>query len=168
MAKIYVLSGAPCTGKTTIIAELKKRGYSILKEGTEEIRKQFPENSQEFNHNLFEFRRKQIEEAHKQSRTFFSDRSIIDNIAFSKIYDIPIPKEFIKHSKKTNYAGVFIMERLEFYESTKTREFQREKQDLMHKTLINTYEQLNYTPILVPPKSVKERTDFILSSLDSN
>lgn len=163
MAKVYVLSGAPCTGKTTIIQKLKNKGYKTLEEGAAKIGKKAKETEKKFDDLLFEFRKNQLEKIRHKQEIFFSDRSIIDGIAFSKIKNHKVPDKILNYLEKTKYSKVFIMEPLGFYESNENRQFPKEKQNPIHKTLIKTYQTFGYDPILVPAKSAKERTDFILS-----
>jgi len=71
MPKIYIISGGPGTGKTSVINELEKRGFKILKEAARELSKTdkrfigksvLEVNKKDFQDAIFEFQIKQIKE----------------------------------------------------------------------------------------------------------
>lgn len=77
MPKIFVISGGPGVGKTSVINELEKRGFKILKEAAREIilrDKRFREksiieiNKKDFQDAILDFQIKQIKELEKNKK----------------------------------------------------------------------------------------------------
>src|SRR4030042_3435288 len=98
--KIYVVSGAPSTGKTSIINALAKE-FKTLPETARTIRdsderfkgKSIKEiNKKEFQEAIFQLKIKLIESLDKtKEEIVFSDRGLGDALAYYKFYNIKIP-----------------------------------------------------------------------------
>jgi len=166
--KIYVISGGPGTGKTSVINELGKE-FKILPEAARflgENDKRFKGKSaeetdkKEFQDAVFEAQKKQIETL-KDDKIVFSDRGIGDTIAYYKINGMNVPKEVSDYSRKFRYSGIFIMNSLNFYEKDDFRQETEEKQKKIHEQIIATYKKLGYKIIFVPFMSVEDRVRFI-------
>jgi len=166
--KVYVISGGPGTGKTSVINELGKE-FKILPEAARllgENDRRFKGKSseetdkKEFQDAIFEIQKKQIENL-KDDKIVFSDRGIGDTIAYYKINGINVPKEVLDYSKKIRYSGIFIMNSLNFYEKDDFRQETEERQKRIHEEIIKIYKQLGYKIIFVPFMSVEDRVRFI-------
>jgi len=171
MAEIYVITGAPCTGKTTVLHELEKEGYKILGECTREaaeIAGNWSESGkpERFDRIIFELRKKQIEEAKSKEGVFFSDRGIGDGIAFFKIKGgKEVPKDMAEYSKSVSYEKVFVFDLLGFYELGENRKSPQEKQESIQKEIIKVYGEMDCEIVLVPKLSVEERINFVLGKI---
>lgn len=171
--KIYVISGGPSTGKTSVINELGKE-FKILKEAARELGDKDSRfkgksvkglNMEKFQNAIFEFQKKQLEELKGKNEIVFSDRGLGDTLAYYKINKLKIPEGVIEYAKEFRCAGIFILEPLNFYEKDDFRQENREEQERIHNLIIKTYEELGYKPIIVPFMGVEKRVSFIKSFL---
>lgn len=175
--KKIVLMGGPGTGKSSVIDDLTKRGYTCKKEisreiivkaqkeGTEQL---FLTNPILFSQLLLKGRIKQFKKSTKTAKDFiFFDRGIPDISAYLDFANKEYPEEFQKSNKQYKYDYIFLFkpwkdiyvkdnERYEsFDEAIKINEF-----------LVKTYSSLGYKIIVVPFDSISKRTNFILNSLN--
>jgi predicted ATPase len=173
MAKVYVISGGPATGKTTIIKELKKRGYKVLEEAARQVIRddeRFKGKSvneiskREFQEAIFEFQKKQLENLNFKE-IIFSDRGLGDTIAYLKIYGLNVRGEIADFAKEFRYSGIFILEPLNFYVTDDLRKETKEEAEAIHREIIKTYRELGYNLIIVPFMSVKKRVSFIKANI---
>ena len=162
--KIYVLTGAPCTGKTSVLNELEKREYAVLDEGTNNASLNLNEggDTDEFDLAVFNFRKKKIEEISKVEGLFFSDRGIGDTLAYYRLKGFQISQHILHFSNSVNYAGVFIFEPLGIYESNEFRQAPKEKQQEIQEEIVRAYREMGCQLFFVPPLSIEERVSFIL------
>jgi predicted ATPase len=173
MPKIYVLTGGPGTGKTTILNELAKKGFKTFPEAARTISEtddRFKGQSsqgtdvKEFQKAIFELQKEQIGSC--DNETIIVDRSFGDSIAYYKIRGIEIPKEFLEYAKKVKYQKIFLCDPLPNYETDTLRQESIEEQKFAHELIIKTYKDLGYNPIIVPFMSVEDRVNFILSKVN--
>ena len=175
--QIFVITGGPGTGKTATIAEMKKRGYKVLPEAARKIAttdkrflgKSIKEiNVKQFQKAIFDFQKKKIKEIFKLKvkKTIFSDRGLGDTLAYYIINNLRIPKNKLEYAKKIKYAGVFILDFLDFYETDELRTESKPEQERIQKEITRLYKKLGYSPIQVPFDSVKKRANFILREIE--
>lgn len=171
MSEIYVIAGAPCTGKTTVINELIDLGYSTLDECTVEARKLASKNEADeegkFDRILFELRKKLLENSKNEEGIIFSDRGIGDSVAYYVSKGLDVPQDILDYAGNKLYKGIFILEPLGFYEQNEFRQISGEKQEEIQKFIIDSYEKMGYEPVVVPFASVDERIRFILSKINN-
>ena len=182
--KKYVIAGTAGSGKTTVIKELKKRGYYTVPEVAELIEKEAlkkgerpkltaefgPKNTlskkqrREFQKKCWEKQLEIEEKAEKETKgPIFLDGGLPDNIDIYEFFvgDKP-PKEWFSLCKKHKYDKVFFLEPLTSYEQ-KGRWLTSEEAGRFKTAAI--YERLGYKVIKVPVKPVEERVDFILKKI---
>ena len=171
-----VITGGPGTGKSTLINELIKRGYTCLeeisrqvtldakKEGIDQL---FLTNPLLFSELLLKGRQKQFINADiLTNETVFFDRGIPDVLAYMDFIGDTYPQGFVDSCKNSNYDMVFILKPWEaIYTSDNERYESFEEALQIHDNLVNTYKNYNYTLIDVPFDTVENRTNFILKVL---
>ena len=110
MNRKFIITGAPGTGKTSIISELINMGISCSEEISREIIAEqiaikgntLPwKNLKLFSKRVAKLRKKQFENAPNDQLHFF-DRSIVDVIAYLNIHGLA-SKEIQQMEKQTNY-----------------------------------------------------------------
>lgn len=172
--KKYVLTGGPCTGKTTTINLLSSYGFETVQEAAsilvaEEFRKDgkplWEKDTIAFQRKLI-LRQLKFESSTTSKNITFIDRGIVDTIAYCKIYKSKVPKDFYEMAKKNRYEKVFILNFLKSYSTSLVRRESKEKAQEIQTVLLQTYKEFGYNPILVPTLKVKERANFILSKVD--
>lgn len=174
--EIVVIIGGPGTGKTTIIDELKSRGFccypEISREVTLEAKKQgieqlFLENPLLFSELLLEGRKKQLLSAQKEAHSVvFLDRGIPDILAYMHYIGDSYPAFFDQACQEHKYTKIFILPPWEaIYVSDNERYENFEQAQLINNHLIETYSKYGYDLIEVPKDTLNNRILFILEAL---
>lgn len=182
----FVLTGAPCSGKTTTLNALRERfkdhpDYHFI----DEIPTQYIQEKQREGINPFEdlitFERtvmtRQVskEDAAQGSYTFI-DRSMYDHVAISsmleigKADDIDIAGELLEVAHKRKYTLVFMLDRLAF-EATEYRREHDESDVIRQESFLKaTYSEHvargSFRIVNVPVNSIDERVDLIMREVD--
>lgn len=175
MIKRIAISGAPGTGKTTLIEELSKRDFKCNPEISREIIAQELKiggnitpwgNLNAFSKVVIAKRLEQFNAA-KEPIEFF-DRSIIDSIAYLIKDKLSISQEWDFLAKNNRYySKVFITPPWEaIYKSDSERLEDFETATAIHSYMIEAYEKYNYQVIIVPKVSIEERIQFILKHIE--
>jgi len=168
--KKYIISGPPGSGKSTLIGALEKKGIKCLKEVSRDviIAEQKSGNNgmpwgniERFSHLVFEETKLRLQ---KESDSVFSDRSLIDNIAYLKHANKNVEEElknfnFNKYYHKTIF---FASPWLEIYKQDPQRPQLFEEQIRLSEILIETYQIYGFEIIYLPFTNVASRVDFIL------
>ena len=168
----YVITGAPCSGKTTIIQHLAKAGYKVMPEvarmlidedvargkAIEEIRS----DEIAFQGRINE-RNKKTERLLPLDEIIFFDRAIPDSIAYHRLLGIDT-KEALELCRENLYRKVFCLELLPFIKDYARIE-DAERMFQLHSFLQDAYVQLGYDVILVPVLPPIDRVQFILKHI---
>lgn len=176
--KKIVLTGAPGTGKSTIINELENRNYFCMHEISRAVTREAQLNGTSqlfltepllFSEMLIKGRIKQFEEAHQLNNSLvFFDRGIPDVHAYLNYISQEYPDTFIEKSRKNRYDFVFLMPPWEDIYINDNERYESFEQSLaIHNHLLTTYKSLNYNVIQVPKGSVSDRTDYILKVINT-
>ena len=169
----YVITGGPCSGKTTTVNLLHSRGYKITIEHArhyldtqrisgrtvEEVRK----NQREFQLGLLEMQIEQ-ENSITPDDLIFLDRAIPDSLAYYRFLNLEPDKRLLDILTKVSYKKVFILDRLPLIQDYARTE-DEEAQKAIHELLINVYESLLFPIVHVPVLLTDERVEFILKNL---
>ena len=176
--KKIVITGGPGTGKSSIITELLKRGYTCLEEISRQVildaRKDgidqlFLKNPLLFSELLLKGRKKQYDEANNQdSDLVFIDRGLPDVLAYMEFIGDDYPKDFIDVCENNVYDYVFILSPWqEIFTSDNERYENFEQAVSIHHHLLDTYEKYEYNLLDVPFDTVEKRADYILEIIKS-
>jgi predicted ATPase len=170
--KRYAIVGAPCSGKTTTIELLEKRGYHVVPEMARDIVKE--EQSKKGGSlfpwivvHKFQLRilRKYLDaEDRIKEGIVFSDRGIGDGLAYYYHEVIRPPEELVKEVKKKRYDTVFYLDALE-YKSDRQRNEGKEVASRVGRKILETYRKFGYRVVIVPIMSEEERVDFIVKNI---
>tara|TARA_B000000475_G_scaffold227925_1_gene192550 strand:+ start:877 stop:1410 length:534 start_codon:yes stop_codon:yes gene_type:complete len=177
MNKRIVISGAPGTGKTSLISGLSKIGYKCHIEVSREIianQLQIKGSITPWQ-DLYKFSEIVIKERLKQYKLAvneieFYDRGIIDSFAYLLKDNISLKEEWVTIAKEHQYyKKVFITPPWEeIYHTDHERKEDFITATKIHSQLLEAYEAFNYKPILIPKTSIKERINFILNEIEQH
>lgn len=176
MIKRIVLTGAPGTGKTSIINKLEAK-YSCHQEISREIISQQLANGGEITpwNNLFDFSDLVIKKRLKQYKScssglYFFDRSILDSIAYLQFGQTEIHPDWLKIAETNRYhKNVFITPPWkEIYHTDNERKESFQEAHKIHNQLKETYRNYNYNLIEVPCTNINERIEFIIKHIDQD
>ncbi len=170
--KWVVLTGGTCAGKSTIIAELKRRGCDVV----EEIARAYVEGEQRRGRPMAELRsddryyRQHVFELTKAAelellrdsahKLIFLDRSAVDSVSFHRGsgYD---PHEIVNQLGSYRYAHVFVCNLLPFVaDGVRTQDEGRRL--FLDAAFERDYRALGYSPVRIPFATVEQRVDEIL------
>jgi len=169
----YVITGGPSSGKTTVLNELAKLGYTVYPEAArvfidQEMAK--GKSLKEIRSDEAEFQRKvlkiklKIEKATPKDKIVFFDRAIPDSIAYYQICGLN-PEEVLQFCREKSYRKIFLFEQLPF-ENDYARVEDGDTIRKLNKLLEESYENLGYEVIEIPAVPIKERVKKILSEID--
>lgn len=168
-----VITGAPSSGKTTVLLELERMGYKTYEEWARvyiDSEMQKGKTLKEIRADELEFQKKilqlkiDFEKTLNPSSVIFLDRGIPDSIAYMKLCGYGRDPILKKASKNCSYKKVFLMELIK-YESDYARTESEEEARILDKLLEDAYKELGMEVIRVPKMSVNERIEFILSKI---
>lgn len=180
-----VITGAPGTGKTSVINELDNLGYRCLHEVVRNLtlkaKKEVGNKSHgsnplafvpdplAFNRKILKLRKKQflVASAAKDSLTFL-DRGIPDILAYMNFFNQKYPIEFENASKDYRYDLIFLFPPWkEIYVADNERLESFKEAVSMHDHLLQIYTYYNYKPISVPKSTVEARSSYVLETVKS-
>lgn len=169
----YVITGGPCSGKTTIVNMLAERGYKTtieharhyidtqLADGktVKEIRK----HQRDFQLKILNLQIDQ-ESSLSPDEQVFLDRAIPDALAYYRFLGIPEDEELTKMMAVVSYKKVFILDYLPLVEDY-ARQEDAAAQKKIHKLITEVYEALPFPVVHVPVLPPDKRVDYILERI---
>ncbi len=173
--KHFIITGAPSTGKSSVVNGLINRGYDCH----DEIARQVIKENQSKDNELLpwinmlafsdEVYRRMIELNNSLSNdeVCFLDRSIVDLIGYMNFAGKEAPSRYAEGAKKAHYSiNVFYMP---FWKDIFANDEQRLESTTeamrIDESLRNAYNSLGFNLIEVPFGSIEDRVDFILNHL---
>jgi len=180
-----VITGAPGTGKTSIIKALEETGHrvfhEIIREMTDQAQKEisgaefpsnplvFVENAEAFNLQLLQGRTQQFIQASALAAPLnFFDRGIPDVLAYMDHFGQAYDQHFEGSARNHRYDRVFITPPwAEIYVTDQQRLESFEEAMALHHALMGAYTRFGYLPLEVPKDSIGNRMAFILDTLNT-
>ncbi|WP_103865895.1 AAA family ATPase [Aquimarina sp. I32.4] len=172
MHKRHIITGAPGTGKTSLINTLQKEGYLCFAEISRQlIISQQKKNSDKTPWgNLSEFAdllyKQTIEELQFPiKKNTFVDRGLPDIIAYLQSKSFIIPEYLNNFPYHKHYATTVFLLPLwkEIYINDPQRPQSYQEASCIHKHLINVYHTLGFTVKTLPKTNLARRVDYIKS-----
>jgi predicted ATPase len=167
-----VITGAPCSGKSSVISYLELRGYPVVHEVARAYINELLKSGktiQEIKADKLTFertilhRKLAIEADLSVNKIIFLDRALPDSIAYFKSAGLD-PSEPREKSRSIRYRKIFHFQRLLFENDHVRAENDRMAENL-DRLLKQSYEMLGYPVIDVPVLTIEQRVDFILERL---
>ena len=172
LTKWCVITGAPCSGKTTLVQALQKRGHRTIPEVAREIIReeialgrtlqQITANAAQFEQKILD-RKQAIEMDLPAHQTIVFDRGLPDSIAYYQMAGLP-PNRAYQLSRQVRYEKVFFLEPLPFTSDGERLENAAQAKRLGG-LILTVYRELDYAIIAVPPVRVQQRVRLVLSHL---
>lgn len=170
MAELYILTGAPGTGKTAMLAALGELGVATVAEPAREVlaeRRAAGEpdlETAEFVRRLLLRSIEKHQRAQEASGVVVFDRGVPDCIAYATHLHSD-PAEAMAAAEVYRYEPqVLIAEPwAEIYTTDEERRMPFEHVELFHERVVEAYEAAGYRLVTVPRAPLEERVEFIRS-----
>jgi predicted ATPase len=172
----HVLTGAACTGKTTMIKMLAKEGYQVVPESA----RLFFEQELAKGRSLEEIRMAggslqrgiaamqwTLESQCHANKITFLDRALPDSLTFYRVFGLD-PNEILPKCFFHRYTNVFLLDRLPLSRNQTLGPEDDETSEFLTEWLFRDYHAIGYSVIKVPVLSPAERLAFILERLPKN
>ncbi len=170
----YVITGAPHSGKSTIIKLLQKKSYQIRDEAARilidsELAKgralsEIRANELDFQRQVLKMKIKMEEEA-DSNQIIFWDRGIPDSEAYYRLIEAKLDKILVEANRNCQYKKVFLMDYFPYHQDYARVESELE-QVKRHHLLEEAYQKIKTSIIKVPVmESDEDRFNFILNNL---
>ncbi|MBI3441431.1 MAG: ATP-binding protein, partial [Proteobacteria bacterium] len=170
-----VVTGAPSSGKTSVINELARRGFTVESEVARELielgiskgrtLEQVRADAQGLQTGILEVALAREMEL-DPDKIVFLDRGLPDSITYFKLAGLD-GMEALATSYLFQYCAVFIFDRLPLVKDD-VRTEDGKLADQIDKNLEADYKSVGYTPVRVPVMPVTARADFILKKMAAN
>jgi predicted ATPase len=171
--KWCVITGASCSGKTTIIKMLADKGFQTVPEAGRKYFKgeiaegrtidEIRSDSAFFTRQVYDIMVDHESELQANEINFL-DRALPDGFAFYRIAGIN-PNEILLDCFRNRYAFVFLLNRLP-YQKDGVRVADDETAEYLETWILRDYSALGYKVVRVPVLSPEERLKFILAKLN--
>jgi predicted ATPase len=169
------ITGAPSSGKTSVIEELAHRGYAIQNEVARELIEEAlrrgktlteirdKEHAQELQRRILKLKVAR-EKGLDRNTLVFTDRGTPDSIVYFRLAGLDTAAP-VEASKIFRYRAVFLFDRLPQFLKDGVRTESEQQAREIERMLIDDYTALGYDVIRVPVVPVAARADFILQKL---
>jgi len=172
--QLYVITGGPGVGKTSLIHQLHESGFAIVPEDARRIiQEQMQQNGDGLLwKNKALYAQLMLEAAIKAYQTIYAnpasdivffDRGIVDTICYMRMENLPISAELEQQIATHPYAKeAFILPPWEEIYTTDTerkQNWQEAQQTFV--AMKETYQKYGYQVIEIPKASVAERVRFV-------
>lgn len=163
----FVITGAPCAGKTSTIDLLAstKPDWQIVPEAAQILieRGERGDCESEFSKKVLELKLRYENALDKQMVVVF-DRGIPDTLAYLEASDTKL-EDLHQLQLERRYAKVFLFDRLPFLDGGKRNSFDREHAEFLDKRLEQIYRELNYEIVRVPVTSIEQRAKLVAEQI---
>jgi predicted ATPase len=169
----HVITGAPCSGKTTLLDMLADKGYQTVTE----VARDYFENELAKGRTIDEIRQDdaavqygildlqlELEHGLRRDEVAFLDRALPDCITFHRVFGLNI-NDVLSVCFQYQYASVSILDRLPFLRSKTLGPEDEKTASFVDEWLARDYSALGYDVLRVPVLPPEERLAFILERL---
>jgi predicted ATPase len=167
-----VITGASCSGKTTLINLLAIKGFRTVPEAgrkfvERELAKgltidEIREDQAAFTNQVYDIMLDH-ERGLPSAELHFLDRALPDGFAFYRLAGLN-PNQILPDCFQYRYASVFLLNRLP-YKKDGVRVADDETAAYLESWMVRDYSALGYTVIRVPVLSPDERCEFVLEKI---
>lgn len=170
----YVITGGPSTGKTTLLSELKTRGYTTVPEAARAVIdqalsagstiEQLRADEKKFQEIILDHKLK-IENSHPAELLTFFDRGMHDTLAYLRLKSHNIEEHVIKAVRNSTYKLVFLLDPLDVYVADYARTETQGEACELNNLIYEAFAEYGMDPVRVPFLPPESRADFVLQHI---
>ncbi|MCT7375054.1 AAA family ATPase [Chelativorans salis] len=175
---LFVVTGGPGGGKTTLVEALQATGLAVAPEaGRAIIRAQraiggpagHDRDQALYGELMLSWELRSYEAARAAGSVHLFDRGIPDLIGYFRLIGLPVPPHMRKAAEMFRYnKTVFILPPWpEIYVQDEERQQTIEEAERTYESIRAAYEEAGYTLVHVPPAPVAERRDFVFTAIEA-
>lgn len=175
-SQFYVLTGGPCSGKTTLLHRLEALGYPVVAEAATEVLRRDRDGTLRKDPLAFQKAilrcqlRREAESALQapHAPVVFTDRGIGDHFGYLRYYGLePFPELLDAwREAKRRYQSVFFLAENPEYRTADHRAEPVSEARKIHEILLHEYRTRHPRVIPVPWLSLEERATRVLAEID--
>jgi predicted ATPase len=176
---LYVVSGGPGAGKTTVLQELASRGFRFAPEVARQIIQEQMQSSgtalpwadREVYTELMLKRSVESYLAHLPASCLtFADRGIPDTLCYARLIGLANQKPILDACRKFRYAPIVFLAPpwKEIYETDSERKQDFAEAETTFGQMVLVYRECGYTVSEIPKAKPAARADFILQQIHGN
>ncbi|MCK4518032.1 ATP-binding protein [Candidatus Babeliales bacterium] len=173
-----VLTGGPCSGKTSLIKAFKEREFNTIHEVATSLIKKgevhpLKDGCEKFQETVCAEQKRLEDKAAQETEkvVWFLDRGMPDGAGYYKNSGLKVPRTLRDAIEGYKYNVIFILDPV-LYTTDGSVRFEGEKVSKeLHGHMIEAYAEAGYEPIVVknfaidPEQGVRNRMDFVLNKL---
>ena len=169
----HVITGAPCSGKSTLIAQLARQGFQTVPESARLFIEKEMANGRT-NHPIrvdgaalqrhIKDMQLQIEDGLQAKDILFLDGAVPGSLAWYRVYGLD-PNEMLADCFRHRYASVFMLNLLPFQSDGQRVEEMMTIARFLDEWQARDYTALGYHVVRVPALPPEERLAFVLEQL---
>jgi predicted ATPase len=169
----FIITGGPCTGKSTLLESLAKEGHITIPESARELIDEergkpkgiLPWTDYAAFQKMVWTRQKAKENRLDESAVCFLDRGHPDNLAYCELGNVDLGDNFLDDVMAAGYEKVFILDRLPFYVKDPVRKEDEREAILIHEKICEVYHRLRFDIVHVPFLQNGSRKDYVLERI---
>ncbi len=171
-----VFTGAPRSGKSSVLQELKRAGFPIRKEFSRRYIDQSKAKGitleqltadQQALQSTFLHRGLNEDALLDPTRPYLLDRSPVDAVAHYMLYELQGTTDAVIQASRFRYRNVFYFEPLPFEHDGTRIEKDADEARRLQELFCRAYEAVGYHVIQVPVMTINDRVALIMSHLKS-
>lgn len=176
--RFFILTGGPGAGKTTLVEEIKARGYATTEEaGRGVIRREMQRDGdalpwidrERFAKLMFEWELTSYRQAERQDGPVIFDRGLPDTIGYLRLEGLEVPVWMEEQAWRLRYnRRVFIAPPWkEIFSGDEERRQSWEVAVRTFEVMAETYAGLGYDLVELPRMPVTERAAFLIAAFEA-
>jgi len=174
--RFFVLTGGPGSGKSSLIDDLGRLGYTRSVEAGRGIIQDQVDiggpalpwgDRQLFAELMLSWEMRNYHLAQQHPGAVFFDRGVLDVTAYLRLSGLPVPQHVVKAAEEFRYnRHVFVAPPWqEIFHPDKERKQDFDEAVRTYDALTSTYKEFGYELIELPRVSVEERVGFVLAKV---